>query len=209
MQQVFFMDELKIIFASNLIRLRTAAGITQAELGEMLHYSDKSVSKWERGESVPDAYVLKTMAGIFGVSVDYLLSSHDQWEKPLEPGEKTESYSRVFITLASIAGIWTLTVAEFVVAWLLGHAHWIGFVAAVPVSLITLLVFNSVWFKGKNNMYIVMALVLCIVALVYFTLFDHNFWQLFLIAIPAEIVVILSFQIGGKRINKRKKAPKP
>ncbi len=200
------MDELKIVFASNLIKLRTQAGLTQAELGEKLHYSDKSVSKWERGESVPDAYVLKCMAEMFGVTVDYLISGHDQWEKPIEPGEEIVEYSRMFIVLASIAGIWTLSVGEFVVAWLFGHAHWISFVAAVPISLITLLVFNSVWFKGKNNMLIVMALVLCIVALVYFALFEYNFWQLFLIAVPAEIVVILSFQIGKKRKKKKKSA---
>lgn len=199
------MDELKIVFASNLIKLRTQAGMTQAELGEKLHYSDKSVSKWERGESVPDAYVLKCIGEMFGVSVDYLISSHDQWEKPQNPGEKTEVYSRMFITLAVIAGIWTLTVLEFVIAWILGYAHWISFVAAVPVSLITLLVLNSVWFKGKNNMYIVMGLVLCIVALIYFSLFEYNFWELFLIAIPAEIVVILSFQIGKKRRRKKTK----
>ena len=57
------MDELKLIFASNLIRLRTAAGMTQAELGEQLNYSDKSISKWERGEAIPDAAVLKRMEG--------------------------------------------------------------------------------------------------------------------------------------------------
>ena len=56
------MDELKAIFASNLIKLRTGAGLTQAELGEMLHYSDKSVSKWERAEAIPDAFVLKAIA---------------------------------------------------------------------------------------------------------------------------------------------------
>lgn len=200
------MDELKIVFASNLIKLRTQAGMTQAELGEKLHYSDKSVSKWERGESVPDAYVLKCIGEMFGVSVDYLISSHDQWEKPQSPGEKTEVYSRLFITLAAIAGIWTLTVLEFVIAWILGYAHWISFVAAVPVSLITLLVLNSVWFKGKNNMYIVMGLVLCVVALVYFSLFENNFWELFFVAIPAEIVVFLSFQIGKR--HKRKKSKK-
>lgn len=200
------MDELKIVFASNLIKLRTEAGMTQAELGEKLHYSDKSVSKWERGESVPDAYVLKCIAEMFGVTVDYLISGHDAWEKPRAPGEEKEEYSRLFITLACIAGIWTLTVAEFVVAWMLGHAHWIGFVAAVPVSLITLLVLNSVWFKGRHNMYIVMALVLCVVALIYFSLFENNFWQLFLIAIPAEAVVYLSFQIRKKR-KKNKKRP--
>ncbi len=193
------MDELKIVFASNLIKLRTAAGMTQAELGEKLHYSDKSVSKWERGESVPDAYVLKCIAEMFGVTVDYLISGHDQWEKPARPGEETEVYSHMFITLACIAGIWTLSVAEFVIAWILGYAHWISFVAAVPISLITLLVLNSVWFKGRHNMYIVMALVLCIVALVYFSLFEYNFWEIFFIAVPAELVVYLSFQIGRKR----------
>lgn len=197
------MDELKIIFASNLIKLRTQSGMTQAELGEKLHYSDKSVSKWERGESVPDVYVLKCIAEIFGVSVDYLVSSHDGWEKPASPGEETEVYSHMFITMASIAGIWTLTVAEFVIAWIFGQAHWIGFVAAVPISLITLLVFNSIWFRGKNNMYIVMGLVLCVVALVYFALFKNNLWQLFFIAIPAELVVYLSFQIGKRRKKKK------
>ena len=197
------MDELKIIFASNLIKLRTQAGMTQAELGEKLHYSDKSVSKWERGESIPDAFVLKCLAEMFQVTVDYLLCSHDAWEKPVQPGAEKESYSRMFITLATVAGIWTLTVAEFVVAWILGHAHWISFVAAVPVSLITLLVLNSLWFKGKGNMYIVMALVLCVVALVYFSFFENNFWQLFLIAVPAELVVFLSFQIGKSRKKKR------
>ncbi len=200
------MDELKIVFASNLIKLRTQAGMTQAELGDRLHYSDKSVSKWERGESVPDAYVLKCIAEIFGVSVDYLISSHDQWEKPISPGEETEVYSHLFITLAAIAGIWTLTVVEFVVAWLFGYAHWISFVAAVPISLITLLVLNSVWFRGKHNMFIVMALVLCIVALVYFALIEHNFWEIFIIAVPAEIVVYLSFQIGKRRKNKKNNA---
>ena len=183
-----------------------AAGLTQAELGEKLHYSDKSVSKWERGESIPDAYVLKCMGELFGVSVDYLISSHDKWEKPQNPGDETESYSRLFITLACIAGIWTLTVAEFVVAWLLGYAHWIGFVAAVPVSLITWLVLNSIWFKGRHNMYIVGALVLCILALIYFVLLEYNFWQMFIIAIPAEVVVYLSFQIR-KKSKKRRKRP--
>ena len=71
--------------ASNLIRLRLASGMTQAEVGEKLNYSDKSISKWERAEALPDAAVLKKMAEIFGVTVDYLLTGHDQWE----PSEDT------------------------------------------------------------------------------------------------------------------------
>ena len=64
------LSELKLISASNIIKLRTQKGMTQAELGAILNYSDKTISKWERGEAIPDAYVLLQMAEIFGVSVD-------------------------------------------------------------------------------------------------------------------------------------------
>jgi len=74
--------ELKLITASNIINLRTAHGLTQAELGAKLNYSDKTISKWERGEAIPDAYVLTQIAELFGVTVDDLLSSHSKWEAP-------------------------------------------------------------------------------------------------------------------------------
>jgi len=193
------MDELKVIFASNLIRLRTAAGLTQAELGEKLHYSDKSISKWERVESIPDAFVLKMLSELFGVSVDYLLTSHDSWEKPATMRETKEEYSRFFIVMCVIAGIWTLTVIQFVVFWLFGHVFWITFVAAVPLTLLTVLIFNSIWNQGKHNMYIVAGLVLCIITLIYLSLLEYNFWQLFLIIVPAEAVVFLSFRIRKRR----------
>ena len=52
--------------------------MTQAELGQRLNYSDKSISKWERGEAIPDAFVLTQMAELFGVTVDYLLCREDK-----------------------------------------------------------------------------------------------------------------------------------
>ena len=62
------LEELKLVTAANLIKLRTGAGMTQAELGAQLNYSDKSISKWERGEAIPDAYVLTQIAALFGVT---------------------------------------------------------------------------------------------------------------------------------------------
>ena len=180
------MDELKLITASNLIKLRTDSGMTQAELGSRLNYSDKTVSKWERAESVPDAFVLKQLAGIFGVSVDYLLCEHDEWERTPSTG---------VVTLVSVMGIWTLAVFMFVIFWILGSLQWIIFAAAVPVTVITLLVFNCIWRQGRNNVWIVAALVLSIFLLIYLTLLKFNLWQLFLVLIPAEIIVFLSFRI--------------
>ncbi len=190
------MDELKLITASNLIKLRTDAGMTQAELGSKLNYSDKTVSKWERAESVPDAFVLLRIAEIFGVTVDYLLHEHDEWE-PVPESEPVggKTFSTGVVTLVSVMGIWTLAVFMFVIFWILGSLQWIIFAASVPVTVITLLVFNCVWRGGRDNVWIVAALVLSIFVLIYLTLLRFNPWQLFLVLVPAEIIVFLSFRI--------------
>lgn len=202
------MDELKAIFASNLIRLRTDAGMTQAELGEKLFYSDKAVSKWERAESMPDAYILKKLGEIFGVSVDALLDSGSAWISPEpDPRNETETYSRLSIILCCIAAIWTLCVVEFVLVWIIfGAIQWVVFVAAVPLSLIAVLVFNSVWYRGRHNMYIVLLLVLSLVVLIYLLLLKYNLWQMFLVLAPAELVVILAFHIRKREKNRHSTA---
>ena len=187
------MEDLKFITAANIISLRTKAGMTQAQLAELLNYSDKSVSKWERAEAVPDAYVLKHMSEIFGVSVDYLLSSHNDWE-PISQKQKRRYRSEI-IVLISMAGIWTLAFFIFIIGWILGHMLWLVFIYAVPISLITLLVFNSVWETGKRNYYIVSTLVASIFVMVYLTLLRWNPWQLLLLIIPAELIVFLAFRV--------------
>ena len=67
------MKDLKFIIGNNINHLRTKKGITQQQLGEQLNYSDKTISKWERGESLPDIVVLKNLADFFQVSLDYLV----------------------------------------------------------------------------------------------------------------------------------------
>ena len=193
------MDELKLIFASNLIRLRTAAGMTQAELGEQLNYSDKSISKWERGEAIPDAMVLKRMSELFGVTVDYLLNEHDAWQPGPEPSACDRSHHAII--LVALMGIVTLAVLVFVVLWLwLGQGEWVVFPCFVPAAVITYLVLNSVFFGGQGNLYVVLGLVASIFLAGYLVLlrFGMNFWQLFLILIPAEAVVYFSFHIRAK-----------
>ena len=138
------MDELRVTVASNIIDLRTKAGMTQLELAEKLNYSDKSVSKWERAEATPDVFVLKKISEIFGVTVDYLLSSHDGWEPP--PMKRSlPKYITDTITSIVIVGIWTVALLLFIIFWLMGDMLWIVFIYAIPISLITLLVLSSIW----------------------------------------------------------------
>lgn len=204
------MEDLKIIFASNLIKLRTEAGMTQAELAEQISYSDKSVSKWERGEAVPDAYVLKRMSELFGVSVDSMLSEGEGWKKEGTDLHQKVEYSQLFIILCAVAGIFTLSFLEFVIAWAVaGHFHWLMLYAGVPCALIALLVMNSVWYKGRNNMYIVAALVAAVVLFVYLLMLrlGQNTWQILLVIIPAEIVVYFAFHIRKRKKTENREKP--
>ena len=59
--------------AANLTQYRKLYGLTQAELAEAIGYSDKSVSKWERGEGTPDIFLLLTLSEIYGVTVSELI----------------------------------------------------------------------------------------------------------------------------------------
>ena len=191
------MDDLKKVVAGNIIKLRTSMNLTQAQLGEKLNYSDKSISKWERGESVPDVFVLKTIADMAGVTVDYIITPHDPDEE-VQIEAKGPRYSRRFITLTVLAGIWALAVLVFVILWLCGIFNWLVFIYAIPVSLITLLVLNSVWGDRSWNLYIISGLVWGIICSIYLTAIRFNWWQLFLLGIPAQIIIIFAFSIRRK-----------
>ena len=190
------MDERKATIASNLIRLRLAAGMTQAELGEKLNYSDKSISKWERGDVTTDVFVLMQIADVFGVDVDYLLKPHNEIEPAIYNKPASEAtYTTNMITLVTLLGIWTVALFIFVILWICGMVVGLVFVYAVPVSLITLLVLNSVWNGGRKNRFIIAALVLSIIGTVYLTFLSRNLWQLWLLAIPSLLLVSLGARI--------------
>lgn len=194
------MEEVKLVIASNIIRQRTNANMTQAELGEKLNYSDKTISKWERAESVPDVLVLKRMAEIFSVTVDDLLHACD-WNAAQEKsqGDSVRKFNPSAIIMVAIAGIWTIATLIFIIFWVLGAIHWSIFAYAVPASLVTLLVLNSIWNYGRHNLWIVSALVFSLIAVIYIALIKYCPWQLFLVAIPAQIIVSLSFKIKGEK----------
>lgn len=61
-------------FGTFLVQLRKEQGLTQKELAEKLYVSDKAVSKWERGLSLPDISLLQPLAEFLGVTVTELLS---------------------------------------------------------------------------------------------------------------------------------------
>lgn len=198
------MEDLKVVFASNLIKLRTGANLTQLELAKKINYSDKSISKWERAEAIPDVFVVKQLAELFGVSVDFLLSKHDEFK--IQPKRKEFGFNTTMVILISLIGIWTLAALVFIILWIVGIKVWMVFIAAVPVSLIDLLVLNTLWNEKKYNLIIVAGIVLSVFCVIYVSLIKFNPWQLVFIIVPAEIIVFLSFQV--KRNSPQNKSKK-
>jgi len=203
------LSELKLISASNIIRLRTGANMTQAELGEKLNYSDKTISKWERGEAIPDAYVLTQMAGIFGVTVDYILSDHDGWKAEEEEQEADLAYSINVIIALVLVCIWTAAFAAFVALWIFDVIVWGIFAIALPVSILTYLILICAFKQTEYLQYVIALLVLSIFVILYIVVPRTNPWQLFLLAVPAEAIVFLSCNIRRRPVFLRKKKKSP
>ena len=209
------MTELKKIVAHNIATLRGEAHLTQFELGEKLNYSDKAVSRWERGEAIPDAYVLLMMAEIFGVTVDYLLKEHteeefavteDKEELPHEEKVRGFSPNHRRITLLTFVSIWAISLLAFLITAMAGAAFWQIFIYAVPVSATVLLVLNSIWGTRKHVLILVSILVWSVLLLVHISLLAiGNFWVIYLLGIPCQVIVPIAFSIrkNGKASKDR------
>ena len=190
--------ELRGIIAKNICALRTGAGLTQLQLAEILNYSDKAVSKWERGESVPDIFMLKRIADYFGVSVDYLLEArHPKREEPTcEPKAPLSKRSRAIISFLAATLVWLVATVVFVIFAIANpDAHaWLSFIYAIPLSAIVLLVFNSIWGRKRLNYLIISILVWTVIMAIYVSvsvLLGANIWLIFILGIPAEIIILL------------------
>lgn len=105
------MDELKSKIAKNLVELRTKAHLTQLQLAEMLNYSDKAVSKWERGEAIPDIRVLIQLSELYGITIDNLVKGT---EVAAEAKPKHRIISkRAFIAVLSVILVWFVATGVF------------------------------------------------------------------------------------------------
>ena len=210
------MEELKMIIAGNIGKLRRETGLTQLELAERLNYSDKAVSKWERGESIPDIVTLTQLSEIFGVTVDYLLCA----DHPLETKVKREYTKRqrrnhLLISVMSCVLVWFIAVFLYagldVALPMMRDRMWLTFLYAVPVSAIVLLVFNSIWGPKRVNFLIISILVWSLLACLFISawvFFAYNMWQVFLIGVPAQVIICLWSGLEIIKKDKKKNAPR-
>ena len=184
-----FSMELKHIVAKNIARLRRENSMTQLALAEKLNYSDKAVSKWESGASLPDIVVLKEIADLFGVTVDSLLSEDGKVEKKPAPRKRIHTV----VTLLSVVLVWLIGTFVFVTFTIagLGWHNWLAFIWPVPISFIVLLVFNSIWGNRRLNYLIISFLMWTLLAAIYLSALPYNPWLVFVMGVPGQTIIFL------------------
>ncbi len=201
------MTDYKRIIANNITELRKAVPLTQAELAEKLNYSDKAVSKWERGESIPDVVVLKEIADIFGVTVDYLLEDVHPLKATMQNVPRQLKKNRVLIT--GLSCMLVFLIATIVFAFLGSMTElsriWLAYIYSVPICSILLIVFNSIWGKGKLNFFFISLLVWSLLASLYLTIGHYQYWLIFTVGIPAQVIIVMWSGIKARIFKKDKK----
>lgn len=220
------MEDWKQTVAANLTALRKSHQLTQLQLADKLHYSDKAVSKWERGESLPDLAVMKQLADFYGITIDDFLRTEEERAAmqpvlPAQPAEednapaphadpvhRTKKHNRLIIAGMVVIFVWLIVSVIFVVLEaVLPELRYLPFLFlyAAPVTAVILLVFNSIWFNPRRNYTIISFLVWSMLTAMFFTFYEHRLWKLFLIGIPAQLIIILWSLL--RPVKKRKDSP--
>ncbi|MBR2500693.1 MAG: helix-turn-helix transcriptional regulator [Clostridia bacterium] len=190
------MNDIKMQIAKNITELRILNNMTQLDLANELNYSDKAVSKWERGESLPDVCVLAEISKLFNVKLDDLVNSQNIKESAKGNLPKNPVYNlRVVSSICEIF-VFFLALYAFIITTLVAKNNsfsWLYFIYACPVFFIVKLVFNSIWFNKRHNYYIVSLLMWSCLAAIHITFlyFNQNLWLIYLLGAIGQIIILL------------------
>ena len=202
-------EQVKARIGANIAFYRKQSGLTQAQLAEKLNYSDKAVSKWERGESIPDVLTLMQIADQFQVTVDDLLG--DVNALPDNPTTLERAMTQVsekalrrkanknIILGLSTTLVWFVALFVFVVFSSFDIPNsGLAFFYAIPVNAIVLLSLRSAWHDFRWNKALISAIVWGSLVSIYASIWaflDFNAWKIFLLGIPGQIAIFLWFRM--------------
>ena len=172
--------------AKNIAQYRKAHHDTQLDLATKLNYSDKSVSKWERGEGLPDVYILSQIADLYGVSVSALIGE-------IQPPRESKPHYHMFILLLSLAltmAVATLLFSMFMICKV-DYPAWMFFVYALPVCSIICIVFTSLWWGILWQGVSVSALIWTLGLSLYLSFELENVSLIFLVCAALQVLTLL------------------
>ena len=194
------------IVSKNLVAFRRHAGFTQLELAEKLKYSDKSISKWERGEGLPDVTTLKELADLYSTTVDALLSPNTKPEKSSKLDWKDLRKRRFIISLFAVVFVWVMAVVVYsCIIWADGGNFWLIFVYALPISATVLYIFNIIWRNKLFNIIVISFIGWSLALSVFLTIPGQYMWLTFVIAAAGQVLALVWMFYLREKLRKKKK----
>ena len=204
-------EKLKTQIGANIAAYRKRSGLTQVGLAEKLNYSDKAISKWERGESVPDVLTLAQLSELFGITVNDLLVDPEAlpdgtgvvqhaMEQVVEKTLKRKADKGIILKLSSLL-CWFVALLLYVVLSAIPFTEswsWLFFIYAIPANAIVLLSLRSAWRDFRWNKALISVIVWGSLLSIYVTLYvflQWNIWKMFLLGIPGQLAVLLWFRL--------------
>lgn len=204
------MEDINKIIGKNLMILRKNAKLTQMELADRFNYSDKTISKWESGESLPSVEILYELAQFYGTSLDALTQENDIIETSIETKQKDKMFpTKLIITLLAVSAVWLLATVLFVTFKIVYARNFpLLFLWAVPISCIVLIIFNSIWGKYYYLFAILSVLIWSTLTCIHLQLIQYNIWIIYILGIPLQVAIILWSALIKKPRNSQKKKKK-
>lgn len=187
-------NNIRQLIGINISELRKSRKMTQADLALMLNYSDKAISRWEKGNTLPDIDVLLKICDIFGVQFEYLITDNTDKEK-FKKIEKADMGNRITIVLLAITLVWFLATIIYVYAGIMGNKWWQVFLWAIPVMALVLEAFNRQWGKKFYSIFTITLLNWGLITATYIQFLSYNMWLLFLLGAPIQVCILLWYNI--------------
>ena len=191
------------LLAKNLVYYRKASGLTQLELAEKFNYSDKSISKWERGEGFPDVFVLKSLADFYGITVDDFYSAEHKKITVKHSQKRKQIYIRLLsIGIALLVTFLTWFLLNTLLDKNLPFQSWLTFIYGTLVCSITWLVWEFIYHNRFNRMLATSAVIWTSALSIYLTfiiVMNLNLYLIFIVALPLQALEIIWFLFRNKK----------
>ena len=187
---------IKEIISRNIVNLRKEKGLTQIELADALHYSNKAISKWEKGDSLPDAETLYEIAKFFNVSIEYLFTNHDEVILNKEQANKIRKKEIIFYTsLVSIVGllVYSFIALIFSIIPQLSRNNIITILLLYGAGVIAIILIIQICLKVKKYITLLLSLLIWDLTIGLNLLFwEYSINYIYIIAILLQIIVIIT-----------------
>lgn len=191
--------KIREIVSKNLVTLRKRNNLTQGELAKKINFSDKAISRWEKGEVLPDLETLETVAKVYGVTLSYLIEKHEDYIKE-ETGKPTKN--EILVHIMAICGLWTVLAILFVYLKTFDqYVFWQAFVWGVPFTCFYILCFTKRWNNKPLKLVIRTILNWTLLASVYLQLIQFNLWLIFIVGVPIQVAIVVASFSNKKSDN--------